>query len=292
MRLPGTLLLLASAGCALAGEPTPPPQAAMAEVKQDLESLKAPTAGTDSASLPSLDLKDLGPVPSSPAPVAPAPEKEPSVENARKKSGTGNWLVDAMDRRAEEDKAARGSGRDARASGERALPRLDEREGGGDERELAAVPDSREAAASRAPEKVYNPLDAFLAGWLSPRDHDLLASSRGESDPAHPRADLLPGLEVSAPAAEALGLTQEAPAAHEASAAANPYLATIDWLEPQARTFPLGEFPGTAPLSSDAMRAWTPTAEGARAPDVQRSFVPDFAQPSDDDKYFKQLKRF
>jgi predicted transcriptional regulator len=28
------------------------------------------------------------------------------------------------------------------------------------------------------------------------------------------------------------------------------------------------------------------------AADASRSFIPDFAQPTDDDKYFKQMKRF
>ena len=50
---------------------------------------------------------------------------------------------------------------------------------------------------------------------------------------------------------------------------------------------------GFAPVElQDVPRGMSSSGVDSRPIDTPRSFIPDFAQPDDDDKYFKQLKKF
>ena len=106
---------------------------AISDAKKDLATIKAPTNAQDpSASLPSIQMKDLGPVPAASTPRMPVltdQEKEEALDPTKKKHGTGNWLVDAMDRNADPQKNAKGKDRDELLRGEAELLRGEEKDG-------------------------------------------------------------------------------------------------------------------------------------------------------------------
>jgi hypothetical protein len=144
---------------------------------------------------------------------------------------------------------------------------------------------------------VYNPLDAFMSGWVSDRDRSLLLGPKGEvlagGDSGGAGAESLPGLEApAAPSAEDLLGMPEVSAIPESGGGPNPYLEGLGAAGSETRAFTLTE--GTQPEAFPAQGFQAPAVEPAagRVEDASRTFVPDFAQPSDDDKYFKQLKRF
>ena len=59
------------------------------------------------------------------------------------------------------------------------------------------------------------------------------------------------------------------------------------------RQFVAPDVPAFAPADLlDLPRGMSSSGVDAKAIDAPRSFIPDFAQPDDDDKYFKQLKKF
>jgi hypothetical protein len=129
--------------------------------------------------------RDLGPVPgaAAEAPSAPAPERETEIDPSGRKSGTGNWLVDAMDKKS--DKSKKASERDGgeRLRGETDLLRGDERLNLPGEKETQGLDEAGGSAAEgkEVTGPVYNPLDRFMSGWISAKDRDLLLSgAKGE----------------------------------------------------------------------------------------------------------------
>jgi hypothetical protein len=302
MRVPGTLLLVLLTASARADDPATPAPDSIAAARKDLAAIKSPGAQQEGAVLPSLDIKDLGAVPTTQRPEMPSlPDagKDPSLDPAKRKAGTGNWLVDAMDKNTS-TQGSRTKEKDDVLRGDPDLIRADEK-GVHMERDPFAVDDTRERERPReAVAAAPNPLDAFMGAWISARDHDLLLTpAKGEglsSEGGKTRSDLLPGIEVGTP--EASGDFTLAPvdaaAFGDSRAPANPYLALADlpsvsplraFAGPEAQALPPAELqdiqrglsaPGLEPLPNDA----------------PRSFIPDFAQPDEDDKYFKQLKKF
>jgi hypothetical protein len=298
MRRAATAVFIAGAALA-AADPAPPPPAAADPVKaakQGLEDIHASALSPDgAAALPGLSLPEVAPLPSAPAPESPLPpESGLGPDGLKKKAGTGNWLVDAMekaDRDAKADKApGRAQDRDEQLKADLELLRGEEKDPAHPEREAAALDLTAKAKpeADELKAPAYNPLDAFMAGWISARDHDLLVPAKVDpGDPAH--AD---GLDLGP--ADALRAGPEASALNELRAAPNPYLAELERSPPSAASSLAAPLlpalvppdllePAVAPLSAGA---------DARPADNARSVVPDFAQPSGDDKYFPQLKRF
>jgi hypothetical protein len=305
MRVSGTLLLAVLTAAVCAGDPPAPASDSIADAKKDLSEIKSQAVqGDTGASLPVLDLKDVTPGPGSVQMervlTVPA-DKENTLDPSKKKSGTGNWLVDAMDKKTDRSEASRAKEKDDILKGDPDLLPGAEKSGLPGERDLEPLDDKGEKAAAKEPaEAVYNPLDSFMSGWISARDHDLLLGSKRDAltgaGAEGARADLLPGLEAVQPAPGADGpLSQVDTAAFsEARQAANPYLDLVDLTPPaQAKSFSSPEFPdlfqGGLPEISSGASTISPDSKPA---DVSRSFVPDFAQPLDDDKYFKQMKRF
>ncbi len=299
MRSLGALLLL-FASSAFAADPPETAPDAIAAAKKDLADIKAlSTASPQSTVLPGLDIKTISPGPGAAPVEAPAPaatEDLSALDPSRKKEGTGNWLVDAMEKKPEG-----GAGPRAKNGGDtRTAPGLlqdGERTGSrGDDEEQA---DTRERAGSKeATGTAYNPLDAFMGAWISARDHDLLvpiAKGDGSSagDLSKSSAANLPGVELGLQGTSS-GVAFEpidVPTWSEPKPEVNPYLAAMDLGTPPApRIFASPEMPD---FSTSALRT-LPAASGADAAslDLSRTFVPDFAQPSDDDKYFKQMKKF
>jgi hypothetical protein len=303
MRFPVAMILALGVAPALLGDPPAPGPDSLAAARKDFASIKAATAPSDGVSnLPTLDMKDMGPAPglamTAPTPI---PTEELSLDPSKKKTGaTGNWLVDAMDKKDDRTRSSK-PGDDLLKADSDTLAEP-EKAGSRGAKDAPASADSREKADSReTPEQVYNPLDSFMSGWISAHDHDLLVpSTKGEglaeNDPGRGRVDALPGADAATPASPSEGLLPESDAGGwaDVKAESNPYLALLDTVEPApAKMFTASEVPGYAPLDlADSPQAMTSSGIDSRPIDTSRSFIPDFAQPDDDDKYFPQMKRF
>ena len=304
MRLSGTLLMVVLAATARADDPAAAPADSIAAAKKDLAAIKSPLSQPDSAAaLPSMDIKDLGPVPGSARPEATMlidPEKDPSLDPAKRKTGTGNWLVDAMDKNTS-TKASSSKEKDDILKGDPDLIRADEK-GVRLEKDPLALDDTRdkEQRAKEPAEAVYNPLDAFMSGWVSARDRELLlTTSKGDgltgADLGKAHADALPGTEAGQPSAGGdFAIQQVDPSTFDDAKGANPYVGALDVpLDLPMRSLAAPDASVFAPTElEDAARGMSTSGVDARPIDTSHSFIPDFAQPDDDDKYFKQMKKF
>jgi hypothetical protein len=107
---------------------------------------------------------------------------------------------------------------------------------------------------------------------------------------------MLPGLDLGPNGGPGEGLfsAPEGAAPGDSRAGSNPYLAALDLSPaPQVRAFLSPEAPGTNPFGLPDLSSGVSSMGAAAKPaDNERSFVPDFALPPDDDKYFRQMKRF
>jgi hypothetical protein len=301
MRLSGTLLLLVAAVAARADDAPAPPADSIAAAKKDFAAIKGPASQADGTALPAMDMKALGPMPGSAQPdLTPltSPDRDPSLDPAKKKTGTGNWLVDAMDKNTS-TQASRTKEKDDILKGDPDLIRADEK-GVRMEKDPLALDDTREKETAKEPlESVYNPLDAFMGGWISARDHDLLlTSSKGEglpgADLGKAHVDALPGIEAGQSGSADLLVQQVDPSSFAEVKGSNPYVEALDLpVDSPMKTFVSPDFTGFAPTElQDAPRGMSTSGVDARPIDTSRSFIPDFALPDDDDKYFKQMKKF
>ncbi len=267
----------------------------ISDAKKDLAALKAQTPGDPAASLPSIQMKDVGSVPNAPEVRLPAlseQEKADALDPSKKKRGTGNWLVDAMEKKADGAKDARG-----RDKGDPLRPEADPLKPEEGEGVLPETP--REKSEVKA--SVYNPLDTFMGGWISAKDRDLLLPAsrpEGLAGPEQSRGhgDPLPGLDLGASSSAVESLVGPADLsgfADGARGAPNPYLAVLDLAQaPQLRSLPPMEALSPAGEANDFSRGLSSPSLSSRQSESGRSFIPDFAQPPEDDKYFKQMKKF
>jgi hypothetical protein len=302
MRAAAAVILLLAVACARAGDPPAPAGDSIAAAKKDFAAIRGSAMAPDPASaLPTLDIKDMGPSPGAPAAPTPLPvDRDPSLDPAKRASGTGNWLVDAMDKDRNSDRT-----HPSRPGDERLKPDLDletdpEKTDAAGAKDSASRDDAREGASQKEPaEHAYNPLDSFMASWVSARDHDLLVpASKGDApgatEPA-PHSDV-PGGPDLVPSGSLVDMLLPAPDAAswtDSKPDANPFVAPSDSEPaPAVRFFSGADSGGPAPfgLSEPVPGAGSP-GPATQAGD-SRTFLPDFAQPSDDDKYFKQMKRF
>ncbi len=303
MRLSGTLLILALAPFARADDAAAPASDSISAAKKDLAAIKSPLGQPDAASvLPAMDMKDLGPMPGTTRLEVPSllsSEKDPTLDPAKRKTGTGNWLVDAMDKNTS-SQASRTKEKDEILKGDPDLIRADEK-GIRLEKDPLAIEDTREKERPKEPvESVYNPLDAFMSGWVSARDHDLLlTSSKADglsgADLGKVHADALPGMDIAQGGPVSEALLQPVDTASFADAkGSNPYLALLDLPAPQpVKGFTGADLAGFAPVElPELSHGLSTSGVDARPIDAPRSFIPDFVQPDDDDKYFKQMKKF
>jgi len=206
--------------------------------------------------------------------------------NVAKKSA--NWLVDAMMKPEEKDPRAL---RDKISGAEKR------------ERDLTSAKDPRAAAEKKedlpptekklGPE--FNPLNRYMAGWMTTQDYALLKpgldSSTGALGMIARNEPALRGLDADASmlgdAGSALDLSavgKNAPLV-QFKPVENPFLQS---LAPSATPGPMAFTAPAGPNPSSASAALAPPPEVA----PQKSVIPDFAKPSTDDKYFKPLKRF
>src|ERR1700679_1944171 len=110
MRAALALLFAFTAALARAGAPPAPAADSIADARKDLASIKAPQGQGDTAvAVPLMDMKDLGPGPGGPrleVPTLESQEKDASLDPTKKKVGTGNWLVDAMEKKSDGSSAS------------------------------------------------------------------------------------------------------------------------------------------------------------------------------------------
>jgi hypothetical protein len=304
MRFGCALPLVLALAVARAGDASEAAPDSISSAKKDLAAVKALGTPAESpvASLPSVDMKAVGPGPGgvridAPAPLPADDEATADPSKRKEKGATGNWLVDAMDKKTDKERSA--SGRDALSKVDRDLAlRNGERAATREELESPGAPESAgRAGPKESNASVYNPLDAFMAGWVSARDRELLLPARGDGAAGGEFARARPGSpQDGGPALgdftiEGLLSTGELGIAAEARAESNPYLSSADLAEaPSPRMFSGPEASGPVGPEGRAAPAWFGSEAGAL--DAPRTFVPDFAHPSDDDKYFKQMKKF
>ncbi|HWA10499.1 MAG TPA: hypothetical protein VG838_13720 [Opitutaceae bacterium] len=278
----------------------------------DLEALKTDRLlpSDPKLALPSFETPALSVPTPAPAPLLPqdaSPEK--AGQSGQGKSRT--WLIDAMEKNFPESSTARGQGQDRNGrtrtdatKSDRDLDLLglagDAKTGG-----RATDPAEQGAAARQEPARssvadvkdAPNPLQGFMAGWMTPRDFNLLlkpdapggapalAAPPGEnpgqsftsmSVPASAPGGLLPGLD--APANPPVRAPVE-----------NPYLQPIALPPSGPAMLDLG--PPPPPV---VMRP--PPSAAAPEPEPEKP-APAFTRPElqkrdDDAKYFPQLKHF
>jgi hypothetical protein len=275
------LAVFSVATAALKAADAPPPAAGEADTlrsaRQELVSLKA-NVESPKADLPRIEIPSF---PSAPDPAG--PRKRPPTEASEAKKSQG-WLIDLMKK---PDAGGRKSdlARDSQPDEELTTVA-----------KPADKPAEGVALAPPAPEPVQvldrhlaaeagNPLTAFMSQWISPEDRKLLIEpvEKPVSGPTVSETTELLGLQAD------LGLesaVKERPAeAISEAPASNPYLDLLNGSEkaPESSAIPM-----PAPLiAAPAVSAGSTGSERDA-----RYAVPDFAKPSDDDKYFKQLNRF
>jgi hypothetical protein len=303
MRTAAAFLLALAAASARAGDAPPPPDTdSIAAAKRDFDSIKGSTApAVGGMALPSIDMKDLGPTPGSPLLEAPTPlptDKDLSLDPTKKKAGTGNWLVDAMEKNKDGTTKSGKPGDDLLKDDADLAADGDKEEGRGG-KEAQANTEAREGSGPKETSHVYNPLDSFMGSWISARDHDLLVpSTKGDAQtegdaaktrPETPGTDVIPAgslVDMLLPAPDTAGWT-------DSKVEANPYIGPTDTDPSTAvKIFSAPEGSGFSPFEPlGPVGGSTSSGVGTAPIDTSRSFVPDFAQPQDDPA-FKQMKRF
>ncbi len=223
-----------------------------------------------------------------------AAEKQRDKEKAGGKAKrSSSWLLDAMNEQktGEKDKdgtATLGTGSDEVDPAHLALAGTTE---------ASVATESKRERAAKPPVNADNPLSNYMAGWMTPRDYDVLkvkpadnslapipegtTASRG-GDPAN-LDSLLRGESVPPPAplANPAGETK-----------ANPYVADFGPI-PGLET--VKEAPGPAAPGLPSFGPVAPANTTVRVDQTPPPEAPppaDPLKPSSDAKYFKQLKRF
>lgn len=298
--------------------PANDPAASVEGARRDLDAIKAlrDPSNQQKGALPKLTVPEMHtPTPGAPQPWN--PKKSGAAEQHAKKSQ--NWLVDAMEREARASQARErtsGSSRDSRlwrdrneksgASSNTAgdeLGERSERTEGALDRDGEAIAASRETRAEREPAhatpEVNNPLTRFLGEWMTPRDYAMLKPALDES--LSGRGSELAG---TSPAGATLGVSGLSGSDATLSGAGgpgrgreiprdNPYLQAMQNLPAPTGPALLAGAPNVTSLPAPAPVA-SPRAEAPAPPIVvpPKSKIPEFAKPAQDEKYFKQLKRF
>jgi hypothetical protein len=285
MRALGSLFLVLAAAALRAGDSPAPPADAIAQAKKDFASIKQPAASADQGlGLRAADAKDDG---------AARPDGAALPAPAARKEGTGNWLVDAMEQKPGHPQASQGDGL---IEGDIDLLREADTPAAGS---TQATKGGEGAASKGLAATVFNPLDAFMEGWISAHDRDLLLPARrGDSlmggEQGGARAKAFSGIDLGQRGALADGGLPYPGAQADSRTLANPYVGDLDAasLAP-ARPLSAPDTAGFSPLVfPDLSRGMSAPGADPRFLDPSGALLPDFTQPQDDDKYFRQMKRF
>jgi hypothetical protein len=250
-------------------------------------------------------LQQKGDVPRFTVPEMPATSGSswtpPKANTPEKKSA--NWLVDAMEKPADERKRA------TRGQGEHELDRARDAIGRTSvdamKDEMKPRPDA-EPSEGRDNERkstttvVANPLNHYLGEWMTPQDYSLLKPGLAQSAIAGPGgrdSTLLPTIQIPGgkllPGMDTTSGLMSTPApllGHPPTSKANPYLEPLNapmvMNAQPVYALPVPILPSPPKTSLNAVAPPPPVVEPAK------SKVPEFAKPAQDEKYFKQLKRF
>ena len=285
-----------------AAQAAAPSEDAIKAAKRDFELLKATRD-------PAMQGKDALPKISGPEFTSPVesmprlPKKKGKDALLEKQKKSANWLLEAMEkkpddrtsRRTEADRFVLEAERDRereRSGEDSELAALLKAAGKGDEsaRRNEAARDEKEKPRT---EPAFNPLNRFMSEWMTPQDFALLkpgldAPRAGEVNASGAATAQVANSEFVLPATPeaALGLIGGQKSFTPATPQENPYLQTLNLPAPAATLTPPVLLPPPAPVASQPALAPPP------APIAPKSKVPDFVKPAQDEKHFKQLKRF
>jgi hypothetical protein len=286
MRFIAVISFLVCCHAAWAGDaqPSPPPSKTeedpVVAAKRELDALKA--ARNAGASAQEGNISNLG-VPDIHAPESMAPRAKPEAELLQKK--TDNWLVDAMK---QTDRAAKNRDRRERTGD----GKDDEKRSHTDAARGQSAP-AEQSPGTRTAIAVVNPFARYLADWMTPQDYAVLRSAVDRNDPSRGSVQSDPSQSGALPTEmtplfggdlASFGASSEN--RQPATSTENPYLSAL--------TMPAVPQTFVPPVPAPASPSTGPVllAPVAPAEPPSKSTIPDFAKPSGDEKYFKQLKRF
>lgn len=309
----GVVLLAAVAARAWPEEaPAAKSEDAIAAAKRDYDAIKAANSAVEQpglalpkADVPTIDLKTTEPA--EPLELRMRSGKLTREEKARlrQKERSANWLLEAM---SEQKDSARERG-PAEGSHEKSAAELAPRSGDFLANSVALLQAKNAQESQRRQESEtaelrarpdVNPLSGYMAGWLSPRDYDLLKmtdkapAADGIPTPPASGGASVPGSDLAASLDAGATNVADAPLLSGGnSPAQNPYLSDLPLLPSAsvlaAPTPAISAF--ETPPATPAPSVWTPAPEPARANEAA-SPLKELIKSRDDEKYFKQLKRF
>ncbi len=275
---------------------------ALTNARREFDAVKA---GRGAAQPQKNDLPRVS-IPEMQAPPPPAGSWQPPKSTKPEKK-SANWLVEAMEKSAEarsdRDRERTGGGtamgmnereRDRLRDGRAGDTDVGERGEPGEPRSERRSTDEREPRSATA---VSNPLTGYLGTWMTPQDFALLKPGIDQSaaNSAEPFGNGASNFSSVAPTLPTLGpdglLGSSAASARPAAAAPreNPYLAMLNTVPSPAIAAPTA----VSPTIGSSAPSMPPSIIAPVVPKPNpKSAVPDFAKPSTDEKYFKQLKRF
>ena len=289
--------LFSGAATALVATDDRPEAGAIQQVKREFDTIKdtvrplgVPDARNVLPRINGIDTPTIMPLPETPT------GRRTNSPDEKKARRSQNWLVEAMMKDPEENGGdptkPRGDGDELGEDedGLNPMQRLIVQQLRGDDvkkaqdaaRELRVQDELQNAAA--------NPLNDFMAAWISSRDRDLLLGDQwtGKADSSFKDIRLL-----NAPAPRHNGLAGLNPAGSETTRLENPYLNPPDLeLREEAPSVPIPDLAGSRPITQPT----APLPMLAEPPVEQRSSqdaLPlPLTKPEDDARYFPQLKRF
>lgn len=307
MGLRGTVLPLACACAALlalgssgrAAESATASEDSIAKAKRDYDSIKAsrseaarPASSATAASLPRLEIQaDEAPVLS---PIQRARNTEALEEKARQ-TRSKNWLVDALDKKSNADLEAQESMLLAKpdvADSKIAVKTNSDRQS---VKRATDLQSKSKKTAVEAP----NPLGAFMSGWMTPKDFELLqlhshdaVVGKGTSAPSSLQSPLL-SLTPSSPGPRFGGDLPGGVPLATAARSQNPYLPE---LSPGFGSV-TGARPNSVPPSVSTLLMPRESSHDTVQPDLTKAsgtqpIVAEPFKPQHDGPEFKQLKRF
>ena len=302
------LLAMASGGASLAAAEEGATKPGLQSARRDYEALKAAAARSpEQQAAPKTELPLLEAAPPSAVDLLPKPAKKrtdaPRADR-RQREKSSNWLLEAM--RDETETHA--------TSAEKTLEQTLKPETHiekGDLVETALALEKQQAAQRKSSDEQQqrverhrdarglNPLDSFMASWMSSKDLELLGRAPTGGSPAISGIDAIQSwsqgpagsVATSASSIVSLAVADSSPARTSfASEPSNPYLENLSSFAPAESVTPAGAStfaPALSAFSAPARQEIQPASDQERRDPPSERF-----RPQDDSKYFKQLKRF
>lgn len=277
-----------------AAESNPPD--ALEKVRKELEAAKTSRvpAMQPGLALPTSALPDWT------GGTTPPPSSGTAIKRAARDAKSANWLVEAMNRQP----APRVTGeagveqREEDASPSFGVGTAKTGTHAGTDEMRAPTSESRESKRTPGQPAAPDPFARFLGEWMTPQDYALLKSSAWNE--SLPRAELhglggaSPGREVATPElsvalAAIAGTRPPGKSIAPVAPRGNPYLSPLAAPASSANALPSVPKPVA---SSGLSPSGAPNVSGVMPVVPAQPKAPDFTKPSDDEKYFKQLKRF